>query len=187
MFLVHKNEILMIYYQFINYCLKIVPRFILLASVEKADLCFLTQHDHLFFLIVFFKKHTNTLLNLLTDLTAVDYPQKKLRFEVIYNLISLTYNYRLRLKVSINEVMALPSIHNLYLSSNWLEREVWDFFGVFFYNHSRLRRILTDYGFVGYPLRKDFPTMGFYEVRYSEALQKVVYEPLELSTSMRFL
>ena len=90
------------------------------------------------------------------------------------------------MKASLNEVMALPSIHSLYLSSNWLEREAWDLFGIFFYNHSRLRRILTDYGFVGYPLRKDFPCAGFYEVRYSESLQKVVYEPLELSCSDAF-
>jgi NADH dehydrogenase (ubiquinone) Fe-S protein 3 len=177
----------MLYYQFLNYCLKLVPRFILLASLERAELCILTQHDSVLFLILFFKKHTNTLLNVLSDITAVDYPQKRLRFEVVYNFFSIQYNYRLRFKVAVHEVMALPSLSNLYLSSNWFEREAWDLFGVFFYNHSRLRRILTDYGFVGYPLRKDFPCTGFYEVRYSESLQKVVYEPLELSCAMRFL
>jgi NADH/F420H2 dehydrogenase subunit C len=177
----------MLYYQFLNYCLKLVPRFIVLASLERAELCILTQHDSLFFLILFFKKNTNTHLNVLYDITGVDYPQKRLRFEVVYNFFSIQYNYRLRFKVSINEVMALPSLSNLYLSSNWFEREAWDLFGIFFYNHSRLRRILTDYGFVGYPLRKDFPCTGFYEVRYSESLQKVVYEPLELSCSMRFV
>jgi NADH dehydrogenase (ubiquinone) Fe-S protein 3 len=175
------------YYQFLNYCLKIVPRFIILASVEKAELSILTQHDTIYYLIIFFKKHTNTLLNVLSDITVVDFPQKTLRFEVIYNFFSTKYNYKLRFKVSVNEIIALPSIHNLYLVSNWFERECWDLFGVFFYNHSRLRRILTDYGFVGYPFRKDFPTTGFYEVRYSENLQKVIYEPLELSCSFRFV
>lgn len=177
----------MIYYHFLNYCLKLVPKFIIIASLEKAELCILTQHDSLFFLVVFFKKHTNTLVNLLVDICGVDFPQKSLRFEVVYNFLSLKYNTRIRIKTSINEVMALPSIQSLYLSSNWAEREAWDLLGIFFYNHPRLRRILTDYGFVGYPLRKDFPTTGFYEVRYSESLQKVVYEPLELSCAMRFI
>jgi len=136
---------------------------------------------------LFFKKHTNTLLNVLSDICAVDYPQKKLRFEVVYNFYSLKYNYKLRLKVSVLEIMAIVSLYNIFLSSNWLEREVWDLFGVFFCDHSRLRRILTDYGFIGYPLRKDFPSVGFYEVRYSEILQKVTYEPLEFNTSLRFI
>jgi NADH dehydrogenase (ubiquinone) Fe-S protein 3 len=176
-----------IYYNFVNYCLKVVPRFILLASVEKAEISILTSHESLYFLILFLRKHTNTILNVLADITAVDYPQKSLRFEVVYNFFSTKYNYRCRIKASVNEVIGLPSISNLFLNSNWLEREVFDMFGVFFYNHSRLRRILTDYGFVGYPLRKDFPCSGFYEVRYSESLQKVVYEPLELSCAMRFV
>jgi NADH dehydrogenase (ubiquinone) Fe-S protein 3 len=176
-----------LYYQFLNYCIKIVPRFIILASVEKSEISILSQHDTVYFLILFFKKHTNTLLNVLSDITAVDYPQKSLRFEVVYNCFSIKYNYRLRFKVSVSEILAIPSIHNIFLCSNWFEREVFDLFGVFFYNHARLRRILTDYGFVGYPLRKDFPTTGFYEVRYSENLQKVIYEPLELSSAMRFV
>jgi NADH dehydrogenase (ubiquinone) Fe-S protein 3 len=177
----------MIYYQFLNYCLKLVPKFIIIASVEKAELCILTSHDNLFGLILFVKKHTNTLINQLSDISGVDFPQKSLRFEVVYNFLSTKYNYKLRIKTSINEVMALPSIQSLFLSSGWAERECWDMFGIFFYNHSRLRRILTDYGFVGYPLRKDFPVTGFYEVRYSEKEQKVIYEPLELSCSMRFV
>ena len=176
-----------LYYQFINYSIKIVPKFIILASVEKAEICLLSKHETIYYLILFFKKHTNTLLNVLSDITAVDYPQKNLRFEVVYNCFSIKYNYKLRFKVSVSEVIALPSIYSIFLCSNWFEREVFDLFGIFFYNHTRLRRILTDYGFVGYPLRKDFPTTGFYEVRYSENLQKVIYEPLELSSSMRFV
>ena len=176
------------YFQFLNYCIKLVPRFIILASVEKAELSILTPAgSSLYFLVLFFKKHTNTLLNVLSDLTAVDYPSKKLRFEVVYNCFSTKYNYKLRFKASVDEILVLPSISNIFICSDWFEREVWDLFGVFFSNHSRLRRILTDYAFVGYPLRKDFPTTGFLEVRYSESLQKVVYEPLELSCAMRFI
>lgn len=176
-----------LYYLFINYCIKTIPRYILLISLEKAEICILSQYDNIYFLIMFFKKHTNTLLNVLSDITAVDYPQKKLRFEVIYNFFSIKYNYKLRFKISITEIMAVASIYNLFLASNWFEREVWDLFGIFFSDHSRLRRILTDYGFIGYPLRKDFPCVGFYEVRYSENLQKIIYEPLELTTTLRFL
>jgi NADH dehydrogenase (ubiquinone) Fe-S protein 3 len=175
-----------IYYLFINYCLNLVPKYILLISLEKTEIMLLAQYNNIYNLIYFFKKHTNTLLNVLSDICAVDYPQKKLRFETIYNCFSTKYNYKLRFKISLNEVMAISSIHSIFLSSDWWERELWDMFGIFFFNHSRLRRILTDYGFNGYPLRKDFPCIGFYEVRYSENLQKIVYEPIEFSCYMRF-
>jgi len=137
-------------------------------------------------LCFFLKKHTNTLIGSIADICAVDYTQKYLRFEVVYNTFSFKYNYKLRVKTIINEITALPSLSSLFLSSNWWEREVWDMFGIFFYDHSRLRRILTDYGFIGYPLRKDFPNVGFYEIRYSESLQKVTYEPLEFNCYTRF-
>ena len=176
-----------VYSQFINYIVSCVPKYILFASVEKAEVCLVGHHDSIHLLLLFMKKHTASLLNMLVDITAVDYPQKSLRFEVVYLCLSTKYAYRLRLKTSVNELMALASVHNLYLSSNWSEREVWDMFGIFYHNHSRLRRIMTDYGFVGYPLRKDFPCMGFQEVRFSESQQKVVYEPLELSCAMRFV
>jgi len=103
-----------------------------------------------------------------------------------YNCFSIKYNYRLRIKTILNELFALISLNKLFLSSRWWEREVWDMFGIFFSEHARLRRILTDYGFIGYPLRKDFPNVGFYEVRYSESQQKVIYEPLEFSCYTRF-
>ena len=176
-----------LFYLAIVYYIKLVPKYVLLVSLEKAEICILTQYTNLFFLMYFFKKHTNTLVNVLIDICGADYPQKYLRFEVIYNCISIKYNQKMRFKISVNEIMAISSLYNLYLSSNWLEREVWDFFGIFFFDHSRLRRILTDYGFIGYPLRKDFPTVGFYEVRYSESLQKVIYEPLELTSYLRFV
>jgi len=176
-----------LFYLVIHYYIKNLPTYILLVSLEKAEICILTQYNNISNLVAFFKRHTNTLVNVLIDITAADFPQKNLRFEVIYNCISMKYNSKIRFKIGVNEVMAISSLYNLYLSSNWLEREVWDLFGIFFFDHSRLRRILTDYGFSGYPLRKDFPGIGFYEVRYSETLQKVIYEPLEFASYLRFV
>ena len=176
-----------LFYLIINYYIRNLPNYILLVNLEKAEICLITQYNNIFNLTCFFKKHTNALVNVLIDITAADFPQKNLRFEVIYNCISMKYNNKMRFKISVNEVMAISSLYNLYLSSNWLEREVWDLFGIFFFDHSRLRRILTDYGFSGYPLRKDFPAVGFYEVRYSETLQKVIYEPLEFTSYLRFV
>ena len=176
-----------LYYKFINYIINCLPKYILVACVERGEMCLTTSPNTVHQLLVFMRKHTASLLSVLVDITAVDYPQKALRFEVVYLCLSIKYAYRLNIKASVNELIALTSVSDVYLSSNWAEREVWDMFGIFFYNHSRLRRILTDYGFVGYPLRKDFPCTGFSEVRYSETQQKVVYEPLELTCAMRFV
>jgi len=171
---------------FLQYVLKLIPNFIILSYVEKTELTLLLDYKSLYSVMFFIKKHTNFLINCVSDITAVDYPVNFLRFEVFYNCFSIKYNYRLRIKTCINELLALISINKLFLSSSWWEREVWDMFGIFFYEHARLRRILTDYGFIGYPLRKDFPNVGFYEIRYSESQQKVIYEPLEFSCYTRF-
>jgi len=173
-------------FKFLQYLIKLIPNFIIFAYIEKLELTLLVNYKSLYFLMFFCKKHTNILINCISDITAVDYPGKFLRFEIFYNCFSIKYNYRLRIKTIINELLALVSLNKLFLSSNWWEREVWDMFGIFFYEHARLRRILTDYGFIGYPLRKDFPNVGFYEVRYSESQQKVIYEPLEFSCYTRF-
>ena len=121
----------------------------------------------------------------LADITAVDYPERPLRFEVVYNLLSLTKNRRVRLKVEIDEDTPLPSLSDLYPPANWFEREVYDMYGVLFDNHPDLRRILTDYGFEGYPQRKDFPLTGYTEVRYDPELRRIVYEPVKLSQDFR--
>jgi NADH:ubiquinone oxidoreductase subunit C len=104
---------------------------------------------------------------------------------VVYDLLSLTYNSRLRVKVFINEITAVPSACDIYINSNWWEREIWDMYGIYFENHPDLRRILTDYGFEGHPMRKDFPLYGYLEVRYDEGKKRVVLEPLELSQAFR--
>jgi len=121
----------------------------------------------------------------LVDITGVDYPDRTKRFDVVYHLLSMYQNHRIRLKVSIRESEAVQSIVSVHPSANWFEREVFDMFGILFRDHPDLRRILTDYGFQGFPLRKDFPTTGYNEVRYDEVQKKVVYEPVSLTQEYR--
>ena len=131
------------------------------------------------------KENEKLKFNQFIDLTAVDYPNKKNRFEMIYILLSVEFNYRIIIKFFINEDDSVDSITNLFPASNWYEREVWDLFGIAFNNHPDLRRLLTDYGFIGHPLRKDFPLSGNVEVKYDLNEKKVVYEPLKLTQSFR--
>lgn len=134
----------------------------------------------------FFKNHTFFQCKELMDLFAVDINKDLIRFSILYNLLSLSYNLRIMLKTELSFLEnSIQSLHGLYPSSLWLEREVWDMFGIFFKDHPDLRRILTDYGFEGFPLRKDFPLTGFLEVRYDFDIQYVKYEPLELAQSFR--
>ena len=121
----------------------------------------------------------------LVDITGVDYPDRTKRFDVVYHLLSMYQNHRVRLKVSIRESEVVHSIVSVHPSANWFEREVFDMFGILFRDHPDLRRILTDYGFQGFPLRKDFPTTGYNEVRYDEVQKKVVYEPVSLTQEYR--
>ena len=123
--------------------------------------------------------------NTLIDVTAVDYPAKEQRFDVIYHFLSMTENKRCRVTTSISEDEKLQSITSVFECANWFEREIFDLFGVRFTSHPDLRRILTDYGFEGHPLRKDFPTSGFLEVRYDELEKRVIYEPTNLTQGYR--
>ena len=121
----------------------------------------------------------------LIDITAIDYPQKLKRFKLVYHFLSMNQNRRLRVLVSISEGEVVPSIVGIHSSANWFEREVFDMYGIYFSGHPDLRRILTDYGFSGHPLRKDFPTTGYVEVRYDETKKQVVYEPTNLTQEYR--
>ncbi len=121
----------------------------------------------------------------LIDITAVDYPDRDTRFDVVYHFLSMYQNQRIRLRVAVPELEMVPSITSVHPSANWFEREVFDMFGILFSGHPDLRRILTDYGFRGHPLRKDFPTTGYTEVRYDEARKRVVYEPVNLVQEYR--
>ncbi|KXF90648.1 NADH-quinone oxidoreductase subunit C [Phaeobacter inhibens] len=135
--------------------------------------------------VEFLKADATCKFSSLVDITAVDYPDRPKRFDVVYHFLSMYQNQRIRLRVSIREDEMLPSIVTIHPSANWFEREVFDMFGILFTGHPDLRRILTDYGFRGYPLRKDFPTSGYTEVRYDEAQKRVVYEPVNLVQEYR--
>ena len=121
----------------------------------------------------------------LLDLCGVDYPDRKERFEVVYHLLSMTRNARLRVKVSTDETRPVPSVISAYPAANWFEREAYDMYGMLFSGHPDMRRLLTDYGFEGHPLRKDFPMTGYVEVRYDEEQRRVVYEPVKLTQEFR--
>ena len=131
------------------------------------------------------KENEKLKFNQLTDIVAVDYPNEEKRFEVIYIFLSVTFNYRITVSVNVSEDESIDSLTSIFPSANWYEREVWDLFGITFNNHPDLRRILTDYGFNGFPLRKDFPLSGNVEVRYDLATKKVIYEPVKLAQSFR--
>ena len=135
--------------------------------------------------VEFLKVDRNCRFSSLVDLTAVDYPGREKRFDVIYHFLSMYRNQRIRLRVAVREDEMVHSITTIHPSANWFEREVFDMFGILFSGHPDLRRILTDYGFRGHPLRKDFPTTGYTEVRYDEAQKRVVYEPVKLVQEYR--
>ena len=136
-------------------------------------------------LVEFLRTDATCKFSTLVDITAVDYPERAKRFDVVYHFLSMYQNHRIRLRVSVREDEMVPSIVDVHPSANWFEREVFDMFGILFTGHPDLRRILTDYGFRGHPLRKDFPTTGYTEVRYDEAQKRVVYEPVSLVQEYR--
>jgi NADH dehydrogenase (ubiquinone) Fe-S protein 3 len=166
---------------------KMLPHSIykIIYSDVTNDITIVVPHSSIYETILFLRDHQSAQFKILIDITAVDFPNRDNRFEVVYNLLSLRYNIRITVKTVVNEITSLDSIVALHSSANWYEREVWDLFGIFFTNHPDLRRILTDYGFEGHPLRKDFPLSGFTEVRYDVTSQRVVAEPLELSQEFR--
>jgi len=133
----------------------------------------------------FLKSDANCRFSTLVDITAVDHPERDKRFDVVYHFLSMYQNQRIRLRVAVREDEMVPSIVGEHPCANWFEREVFDMFGIMFSGHPDLRRILTDYGFRGYPLRKDFPTTGYTEVRYDEVEKRVVYEPVKLTQDYR--
>ena len=176
-----------------DYLIKVVPKFIKFGVVGPAQSSVLYQEptvfvapEHLPAFMLFLRDHVNTQFKCLLDVTAVDFPERAARFEVVYHLLSPRWNNRIRVKVAVDELTPVPSISHIHKSANWFERETWDMFGVFFTNHPDLRRILTDYGFTGHPLRKDFPLSGYTEVRYDYGKKRVISEPLELTQEFRY-
>ena len=158
---------------------------IIKSEIKYEQLFINVDIENLSSTILFLKTNEKCRFKQLIDITAVDYPEKERRFKIVYLLLSHENNFRIVINVEINDDITVPSITKIFPSANWMEREVFDMYGVSFKDHPDLRRILTDYGFKGYPLRKDFPLTGHTEVRYSEDKKKVVIEPVKLDQEYR--
>ena len=155
------------------------------SKTSHNQLYILIDEDDLLDVVMLLKTNKNTKFRQLIDITAIDYPENQKRFKLVYLFLSHELNHRIVLSYFINETDQIPSLTNIFPSANWMEREIFDMYGIKFSNHPDLRRILTDYGFEGFPLRKDFPLTGHNEVRYSEDEKKVIYEPVKLEQNYR--
>ncbi|MCR9148972.1 MAG: NADH-quinone oxidoreductase subunit C [Rhodobacteraceae bacterium] len=161
------------------------PDDVLETQIAFGELTVTTPPSELPGLVAFLRADAACRFNTLVDITAVDWPSRPARFDVVYHFLSMYRNHRIRVKAAVREDEMVPSITEPFPAANWFEREIFDMFGILFSGHPDLRRILTDYGFRGYPLRKDFPTTGYVEVRYDEAEKRVVYEPVKLVQEYR--
>merc|ERR1712071_173256 len=169
-----------------EYVAEILPKYVQQVQVTCFDELEIMIHpDGIVPVLTFLRDHTNAQFRNMSDLTAVDIPTRPNRFEIVYNLLSLPFNSRIRVKTYTDELTPIDSSVSVHNASNWYEREIWDMYGVFFANHPDLRRILTDYGFEGHPFRKDFPLSGYVELRYDDEVKRVVAEPVELSQEFR--
>ncbi|KAJ3207506.1 putative NADH-ubiquinone oxidoreductase 30.4 kDa subunit, mitochondrial [Dinochytrium kinnereticum] len=162
-----------------------LPKYIQQFSIYKDELTLFVAPTAILPVMSFLRDHSACQFKQIVEIAGVDYPTRPNRFEVAYHLLSIRYNNRIRVKTYASEVSPVPSISGIFSGANWFEREAYDMYGIFFTGHPDLRRILTDYGFEGYPLRKDFPLTGYVEVRYDEERKRVVAEPLELAQSFR--
>jgi len=155
------------------------------VSVMRGELTVGAHPEQIVRLLTFLRDDGECLFKILADITAVDWPQREKRFDVVYHLLSMHLNQRVRVKLAVEEGGAVPSVTSVFSTAGWFEREIWDMFGIFVTDHPDLRRILSDYGFQGHPLRKDFPLTGFVELRYDEEQKRVVYEPVKLTQEFR--
>ena len=155
------------------------------SEINFGELLFKIPISEIIEVIKFLKLDNKFKFNQLIDIAAIDYPNEEKRFELVYLLLSIENNLRVKLSVKFETNEKIPSIVKIFPSANWMEREIFDMYGIKFINHPDLRRILTDYNFKGHPLRKDFPLTGFNEVRYSEKEKKVIYEPVKLEQNYR--
>jgi NADH-quinone oxidoreductase subunit C len=162
-----------------------LPRQVLGTAIIHDQLIVSARREEILPVLTFLRDDPRCQFKLLSDLCGVDYPDRPERFEVVYNLLSLKLNQRIRVKVTTDEENSVPSVTGVFRAAGWFEREAWDLFGIYFADHPDLRRLLTDYGFEGHPLRKDFPLTGYVEVRYDEDQKRVVYEPVRLTQEFR--
>ena len=155
------------------------------TELQRDELILWARRDAIVQVLTFLRDDPRCLFKLLLGICGVDYPERPERFEIVYSLLSIRHNRRIRVKVATDEETPVPSVMGVFSCANWYERETWDMYGVFFSDHPDLRRLLTDYGFEGHPLRKDFPLTGFVEVRYDNEQKRVVYEPVRLTQEFR--
>jgi NADH-quinone oxidoreductase subunit C len=155
------------------------------THLAKDELVVTVNRHDIVRVLTFLRDDPNCLFVQLVDICGVDWPERDERFEVVYNLLSLKHNQRVRVKLTASEDTPVPSVVDVFKAANWFEREVWDMYGVFFSGHPDLRRLLTDYGFEGHPLRKDFPLTGTMELRYDDEQARCVYEPVRLTQDFR--
>ena len=162
-----------------------LPGAVIATDISGGELCCRVEREALPRVLKFLRDDPKCRFWVLCDICGVDYPDRPLRFEVVYNLLSMSLNQRVRLNLETDEEQPVPSAVGVFSCAGWWEREAWDLFGIYFSDNPDLRRILTDYGFEGHPLRKDFPLTGFVEVRYDDELKRVVYEPVRLAQEFR--
>jgi len=162
-----------------------LPGTILQRTIALGELTLVVAPGHIVRVLTALRDDTLGLFEVLIDICGVDYPERAKRFDVVYHLLSPRRNQRIRVKCETDEDTAVPSAVEVFPAANWFEREAYDMYGILFSGHPDLRRILTDYGFQGYPLRKDFPLTGYLEVRYDDAQKRVVYEPVKLTQEFR--
>ncbi len=168
-----------------DYVAAALPSAVLGVEIVHDELMIRIPSEAVVRVLTFLQQDQNCQFKQLVDLTAVDRPEREERFELVYNLLSFKHNQRIRIKLTTDEKTPVASVCGVFTSANWYERETWDLFGIYFADHPDLRRILTDYGFEGHPLRKDFPLTGYVEVRYDEETKRVVYEPVKLAQEFR--
>ncbi|XP_055370856.1 NADH dehydrogenase [ubiquinone] iron-sulfur protein 3, mitochondrial [Condylostylus longicornis] len=169
-----------------KYVLECLPKYVQRVQLTSGnELEVLVVPEGITQVLQFLKDHQNSQFTNLVDIAGMDVPCRQYRFEIIYNILSLRYNSRIRVKTYTDELTPVDSACDVHKAANWYEREVWDMYGVFFANHPDLRRILTDYGFEGHPQRRDFPLSGYVELRYDDEKKRVVCEPLELAQEFR--
>ncbi len=155
------------------------------AEFQKDEFCVVVKPAQIVPFLTFLRDDAQCMFKQLVDVCGADYPERPQRFDVVYNLLSVKHNTRIRVKVRTDESTPVESVVSVFKSAIWFERETWDLYGIYFSNNPDLRRILTDYGFEGHPLRKDFPLTGYVELRYDEEQRRVVYEPVKLSQDFR--
>ena len=168
-----------------DYVAAAMPQEVTGFSVANGELTVTGRADQIIRILTFLRDDSGCQFKVLIDLCGVDYPERPQRFDVVYHLLSVRHNQRIRVKVEADDELPIPSVTEVFTVAGWYEREAWDLFGILFSGHSDLRRLLTDYGFEGHPLRKDFPLTGFVELRYDDEQKRVAYEPVTLTQEFR--